>query len=206
MRRKTAITSIFLLVCFYLLVPNLYAQTTNNVVVDANINTDFYSTVNVNPETVEIYQPSTVEIRVLSPTGQGITGREIVILSPGLVITQPLALTNSTGRTSGLVHATSTGTYTVCAKDITYGFDIYIQNCKTLYVVPLPIPNMLPEPQYTKGLSNLVLWQSLGGNYKYTVQVSEYSDFRSIKGDSGELVIPLLSLRIWSMERCISTE
>lgn len=185
MRIKTAITIIFLFVCFFLLVPNLYAQTTNNVVVDANINTDFYSTVNVNPDTVEIYQPSTVEIRVLSPSGQGISGREIAIVSPGLVITQPLALTNATGRSSGLVHSTTTGTYTVCAKDTTYDFDIYIQNCSTLYVVPLPIPNMLPEPQYTKGLSNLVLWQSLGGNYKYTVQVSEYSDFRTVKGDSG---------------------
>lgn len=185
MRIKTVITSIFLLLCFFLFVPNVYAQSSEGVVVNANINTDFYSTVNVNPETVEIYQPSTVEVRVLTSGGQGISGRNIVIVSPNLAITQPLALTNATGRTSGLVHSISTGTYTVCAKDTTYGFDIYIQNCSTLYVVPLPIPNMLPEPQYTKGLSNLVLWQSLGGNYKYTVQVSEYSDFRTVKGDSG---------------------
>ena len=182
---KTAFIKSFLFVSFFLLVPNIYAQSTGEVVIDANINTDFYSTVNVNPTTVEIYQPTTVEVRVLSPSGQSVSGREIVIVSPGLVITQPIALTDATGRTSGYAYSTSTGTYTVCAKDITYGFDIYIQNCKTLYVVPVPIPNMLPEPQYTKGLSNLVLWQNLGGNYRYTVQISEYADFSVIKGSSG---------------------
>lgn len=185
MNIKTATLKVLLLICFFLLVPNIYAQSSNSVVVNANVNIDFYSTVNVNPSTVEIYQPSIVQIKVMSPSGQSIPGREIAIVSPGLVITQPLALTDVTGTTLGFVYSTSTGTYTVCAKDITDGFDIYIQNCKTLYVVPVPIPNMLPEPQYTKGLSNLVLWQNLGGSYKYTVQISEYSDFSVVKGSSG---------------------
>ncbi len=190
MKYTAALKYIFLFLFTLLLAPNVYSQGSfesmqEDVTVEANITVDFYSTVNVNPITVEIYQPSNVEIRVLSPSGLGIPGRQIVILAPGLTVTQPITLTNATGRTNGSVYSATPGTYTVCAKDTTFGYDITIQNCRTLYVVPVPIPNMLPEPQYTKGLSNIVLWSSLGANYTYNVQASEYSDFSSVLSESG---------------------
>lgn len=198
MRIKTAFLQFCLFVSLFLFVPNIYAQFQEDVVVTANINVDFYSTVNINPSTVEIFQPSIVEIRVLNPNGQGIPGRQIVIVAPGLNITQPITLTDATGRTTGSVSSGTAGTYTVCAKDTTFGYDIDIQNCKTLYVIPVPVPSMLPEPQYTKGLTNTVLWQSLGTAYRYNVQVSEFSNFSVIRQESG--VINATSFEFTNLE------
>lgn len=186
---KTALIKLSVLLVFFLFVPSVYAQTldpsNDSVTVSAYINVDLYSTVTVSPNTVEIYQPSNVEVRVLSPSGVGIPGRQIVIYGTGLDVVQPLSLTNTTGRAFGSVSSTVPGTYTVCAKDTTFGYDIFIQNCSTLYVVPVLVPTMLPEPQYTKGFTNMVMWGSSGANYKYNVQVSEFSDFRSIKAQAG---------------------
>ncbi len=186
---KTALIKLSVLLAFFLLVPSVFAQTldpsNDSVNVSAYINVDLYSTVTVSPNTVEIYQPSNVEVRVLTPMGVGIPGRQIFIYGTGLDVIQPLSLTDATGRAFGTVSSTVPGTYSVCAKDTTFGFDILIQNCSTLYVVPVPVPTMLPEPQYTKGLTNMVMWGSLGASYKYNVQVSEFSDFRSIKAQAG---------------------
>lgn len=155
------------------------------VTVSGKITIDIYSTLALNPVTVEIYQPSTVTIRILSPAGEGIPGRTVVIVSPSLVITQPINGTDANGRTTGLVYSMVPGTYTVCAKDITFGYDIEIQNCKTLYVVPVPVPTLLPEPYYTKGNTNILLWNNLGAGYEYYVEVSEDSDFNTVIGGSG---------------------
>jgi len=186
---KTALIKLSVLLAFFLFVPSVYGQmldpSNDSVTVSAYINVDLYSTVTVSPNTVEIYEPSDVVVRVLSPSGVGIPGRQIVIYGTGLDVEQPVALTDATGRAFGSVWSTTPGTYTVCAKDTTFGYDIYIQNCSTLYVVPVPVPTMLPEPQYTKGFTNMVMWESLGANYKYNVQVSEFSDFRSIKAEAG---------------------
>ncbi|MGI6423124.1 MAG: hypothetical protein ACOX0X_00695 [Candidatus Dojkabacteria bacterium] len=191
MKIKTALIILFLFLTTTGLVSVSFAQpldpSNNSVVVSANINVDLYSTVTVTPNTVEIYQPAIVEVRVLSSGGVGIAGRQIVIYGSGLNIVQPLSLTDATGRTSGSVSASVPGTYTVCAKDTTFGYDIFIQSCKTLYVVPVPVPNMLAEPQYTKDFSNMVMWDSLGPNYKYTVQVSEYSDFSVLKAQATQI-------------------
>jgi hypothetical protein len=102
-----------------------------------------------------------------------------------LNVTNPTGSTDSLGWVTGNVYSTTSGTYTVCARDISFGYDIEIQNCSTLYVVPVPVPTMLPEPQYTKGSSNTILWQDLGVGYGYNVQVSEFADFQSIKQESG---------------------
>lgn len=189
MKLKTAITNILLFALLLSPLFSVYAQSfessRDTVTVSGNITIDFYSTVSVNPATVEIYRPSTVNIRILSPNGQGIAGRQVVILANGLNITNPTGLTDSLGRVTGSVYSTTSGTYTVCARDITFGYDIEIQNCSTLYVVPVPVPTMLPEPQYTKGSSNTILWQDLGVGYGYNVQVSEFADFQSIKQESG---------------------
>ena len=199
MRIKTAFLQFCLLLFFFLFVPNVLAQTfTNDVVITANINVDLYSTVSVTPSTVEIFQPSIVEVRILNSFGQGIPGRQIVIVAPGLNITQPSILTDAMGRTTGSVSTGSTGTYTVCAKDTTFGYDIDIQNCKTLYVIPVPVSSILPEPQYTKGLINTILWQSLGTAYRYSIQISEFSNFSVIKEDSG--VISATSFKFTNLE------
>jgi len=198
MRIKTAFLQFCLFLSLFLFVPNIYAQLQENVVVRANINVDLFSTVNINPSTVEILQPSIVEIRILNSNGQGIPGRQIVILAPGLNITQPITLTDATGRTTGSISGNTAGTYSVCAKDTTFGYDIDIQNCKTLYVIPVPVPSMFPEPQYTKGLTNIVLWQSLGTAYRYNVQVSEFSNFSVIKQESG--VINATSFEFTNLE------
>ncbi len=179
MKVKTALLKIFLL--FFFLLSPVFAQNfyvgEHGIVVQTNINIDFFSTVNISPTTVEIFQPSAVEVRILSPNGEGVAGREVVIFANNLNITQSTFISDSLG--------TVTGTYMVCAKDITFGYEIDIQNCKTLYVVPVAVPNMIAEPQYTKGLSNRVFWGNLGTGYSYNVQVSENSDFSVIKQESG---------------------
>ncbi|NLZ24249.1 hypothetical protein GX888_00660 [Candidatus Dojkabacteria bacterium] len=187
MRIKTALITILLL-CL-IPVSSLFAQEQivfrEGVVVTAAIGTDLYSTITLEPITVEIYQPSTVTIRILSPAGVGIPGREVVIVAPGLVITQPTNLTDSTGRTSGSVYSPVTGTYLVCAKDTTFAYEITIENCRTLYVEPVAVPTLLPEPYYTKGTRNTLFWQSVGSGYEYYIEVSDKEDFSNIISNSG---------------------
>ena len=72
----------------------------------------------------------------------------------------------------------------MCAKDVTYGYDINIQNCKTLYVIPVSPPDMVQKLSI-QGESNLVFWDNLGSGYKYTVEVSLDSAFDSVIGSSG---------------------
>jgi hypothetical protein len=86
----------------------------------------------------------------------------------------------------GYVSSVVPGTYTVCAKDVTDGLEIFIADCETLYVVPVPAPQMLPEPEYTKGDSNIVMWNMVGsGVYEYYVEVSTTSDFSTVLNNSG---------------------
>ena len=189
MKLKTALLTILIYVFFFSAF-SAYAQIylpeqTQVVTVNGRINVDIYSTVTINPVTVEIYQSSTVTIRILSPSGVGIPNRTVVIVAPGLSITQPSTVTDSTGRTTGSVYATTPGTYSVCAKDTTLGYDINIQNCKTLYVVPVQVPTFLPEPYYTKGTTNTVLWNNLGAGYQYYVEVSEDPNFNTVVANSG---------------------
>lgn len=181
MKIKTAIITI--LVCILLPILNIYAQ--ESVTVSGRIDVDLYSTVSLSPVTVEISQPSVVTIRAVTSDGTPLVGRNILIVSPNLNIVQPSTVTDSQGYTTGQVSISTTGTYTVCAKDVTYGYDINIQNCKTLYVIPVSPPDMVAEPYYTKGESNLVFWDNLGSGYKYTVEVSLDSTFDSVIGSSG---------------------
>ena len=190
MRLKTAFITIlytfFLGVVICLPVNNIFSQEwSDSVIVTGQVKTDIYSTVELNPVTVEIRQPSTVTVRILTPSGQGIAGRSVVIVAPGLVITQPTGVTDSQGRVTAIVYSDSAGTYSVSAKDITYGYDIVIQNSKTLYVVPVSPPIISPEPYYTKGTSNTVIWNSVGSGYDYYVEYSEYPNFNTISGNSG---------------------
>jgi hypothetical protein len=130
-------------------------------------------------------QPSTVTVRIISSNGVGIAGRSVIIVAPGLIITQPTSVTDSQGRVTATVYSTQAGTYTVSAKDVTFGYDIIIQNSRTLYVVPVNAPIFSPEPYYTKGTSNTVIWGTLGSGYQYYVEVSEDPNFSTILDNSG---------------------
>lgn len=190
MRFRTAFVKIltfFLLsFSFFVVIGNVNAQRqTHPVTVNGQITADIYSTLNINPVTVEIYQPSTVTVRILSSSGVGIQGRTVVIVSPTLVITQPTLPTDSSGRATGWVYSTNPGTFTVSALDTTLGFNIEIQNSKTLYVVPVPVPVLLPEPYYTKGTVNTVVWSNTGTQYAYYVEVALDPDFSNVVGNSG---------------------
>lgn len=188
MKFNTAlITILVVLFSFPLLV---VAQTyipvqTESVTVTGQVKVDIYSTVTLNPVTVEISQPSTVTVRILSSSGVGIPGRTVVIVAPGLIITQPTAVTDSTGRVTASVYSPVPGTYTVSAKDVTYGYDIIIQNTKTLYVVPVPPPTIVPEPYYTKGTTNTLVWSDSGSGYDYYIEVSNDPNFNTVLGNSG---------------------
>ena len=190
MRLKTAfITILYILflgaIFFYPLNTAYSQQWSDSVIVTGQVKVDIYSTVELSPVTVEIRQPSTVTVRILTPTGIGIAGRSVVIVAPGLIITQPTGVTDSQGRVTATVYSTSAGTYTVSAKDITYGYDIVIQNSKTLYVVPVNAPTFSPEPYYTKGTTNTVIWSSFGNGYDYYVEVSEDPNFNTVMDNSG---------------------
>lgn len=183
MKIKAALITI--LICILFPVYNVFGQSSFNVNITGVIDIDYYSTITLDPTTVEIFQPSLVKIRALSSNGMGIAGKRVVILSSELNIIQPTTVTDSLGYTSGSVSTSSSGTYTVCAKDITYGYDITIQNCKTLYVIPVAIPVIVPEPYYTKGDTNLILWSNLGTGYKYYIEASLDSSFSSVVYNSG---------------------
>lgn len=187
MKIKTALVTIlgFLILPFLSVFAFDLPEQTRTVVVNARITIDYFSTLTLNPVTVERYQPSTVTIKILGPDGTPIPGRTVVIVAPGLNINQPTSPTNSQGITSGSVYSSVPGTYTVCAIDTTFGYDIQIMNCKTLYVIPVPIPTFLPEPYYTKGTTNTVFWNNLGSGYEYYVEVSEDSDFNTVLSNSG---------------------
>lgn len=190
MRLKTAFITIlyilFLGTIFFFPLNTAYSQQwSDSVIVTGQVKVDIYSTVELSPVTVEIRQPSTVTVRILTPTGIGIAGRSVVIVAPGLIITQPTGVTDSQGRVTATVYSTSAGTYTVFAKDITYGYDIVIQNSKTLYVVPVNAPTFSPEPYYTKGTTNTVIWSSFGNGYDYYVEVSEDPNFNTVMDNSG---------------------
>ncbi len=182
---KTACTKLLVVLLFLFLPFVVLGQEETpveeyGVNIGADIRVDLFSTVTLKPESVEIFQPSTVEIRVVNPDGEPLSNRSVVIVASGVNITQPSSRTDITGKSTGLVSVGIPGAYSICAKDVTFGYDIVIQSCKTLYVVPLTTPTMLPEPAYTKGTSNTVMWQTLGSGYRYTVQASRNAGFTDI--------------------------
>ena len=199
MKIKTALKlflffGVIFFLSFFSPVTNLGAQTmeeqeSSDVIVSANINVDLHSQLSLSPSTVEVLQSSNVKIKTLNPDGTPRAGRTIVIYiqgnSVGVTITQP-SITNASGDTTGSVRSSIPGSYVVCAKDTTEGYDIFIEDCETLYVIPVPAPTMLPEPEYTKGDTNIVMWKKGGsGTYQYYTEVSTDSNFSTIKDNSG---------------------
>ncbi|MDY0097033.1 MAG: hypothetical protein RBS01_01635, partial [Candidatus Dojkabacteria bacterium] len=71
MKIKTALITIlgFILVPVFSVYSQMVPVETDDVVVEAKITVDLYSTITLNPVTVQINQPSNVQIRILSPNG-----------------------------------------------------------------------------------------------------------------------------------------
>lgn len=193
MKIKTAITTIVLILgLIFLTKTSLYAQSFpgvgGDVNVNANINQDLYSQLDVTPSTVEAMEPALVNIQMLASNGDPKVGRTLMIYingsSSGVTITQP-SVSDSNGLTSGSVFSSAPGTYEVCAMDTTEGINIYVLDCETLYVVPVTAPVLLSEPQYTKGISNTLAWTMSGPNtYSYLIQASTSPIFSSIAAES----------------------
>ncbi len=193
MKLKTVLITILVVCAFCLLGSHTYAQTSfeaggGGVDINANITEDLYSQLDITPTNVEILEPATVNIQMLNVNGDPKPGRSIVLYvngsSLGVTITQP-AVSDSDGRATGTFKSSIPGTYEVCARDTTEGFNIYILDCETIYVVPVAVPTLLPEPAYTKGLSNTLSWAITSGNYTYFIQSSVSSTFAPVFKDSG---------------------
>ena len=194
MKIRTAILSISLILSFLFLTNNnkVLAQSFEagggDVNVNANINQDLYSQLDVTPGTVEAREPALVNIHMLTSDGNPKAGRTVVIYingnSTGVTITQP-PVSDSNGLTSGSIYSSVPGTFEVCARDTTEGINIYLLDCETLYVVPVTSPTLLSEPQYTKGLINTLAWDISGtGTYLYWIQASTSSTFSTIFAQS----------------------
>lgn len=193
--KKTALYQILL---GFLIVFSLYSRVSAQssfeggnfgIGVNANINQDLYSQLTVFPNTVEAFEPSQVSVRVLDSNNTSRPFRSIILYingdSSGTTISQP-PLTDTYGETSGSVRSSIPGTYEICAKDTTDGFDIFILDCETIYVTPVAVPTILPEPQYTKGSVNTISWSITGSNtYTYTTQISKSASFNPVLQNIG---------------------
>jgi len=188
MKIKAAIFIIVLSITYFV-TGGVYAQTYfegvgGDVNVNANINQDLYSQLDVTPSTVEAREPAMVNLHMLAADDSPKAGRTLVIYingsSTGITITQP-PVSDSNGQTSGSIYSSVPGTFEVCAMDTTEGLNIYLLDCETLYVVPVAAPSLMSEPQYTKGTSNTLLWDMFGYNtYMYQIQASTTSNFATI--------------------------
>lgn len=159
-----------------------------DVIVNANINVDLYTQLFLTPSVVEIKQPTRVDIYSLDSFGNPRVGRNIQLYIDGdsstVSIVQP-SPTNYLGQSFGYVSSTNPGIYTICAKDLTEGYEISIPDCEQVYVVPVPTPSMLAEPLYTGGLNNLLIWSMSGSNtYQYLVQAGLGQEFQNIEKES----------------------
>ncbi len=194
MKFKTAVNIILAVILNLLFVDVVFAQTYfegvgGDVDINANINQDLYSQLDISPITIEIKAPATVNIQLLLSDNSPKPGRSVEIYvngsSTGISITQP-GITDSNGRASGTISSANAGTYEVCAIDTTDSVDIYILDCEILYVVPVSAPVLLSEPQYTQGNANTLSWNMSGnGSYTYLIQSSKDSNFTNSVIDSG---------------------
>jgi hypothetical protein len=167
-------------------VQGLELESDGNVDITAAITQDPHSTVVVVPSQVEIKEPAQVTVTILGGESEPLSGHDIQLVAPGLTFNQPTQPTNAQGKVVIEVYGTTPGTYKICARDITYpGIVIDILECDTLYVTPVAVPNLLREPEFTKGTMNTLIWDSLGSGYKYFIEASTNENFSSIVASSG---------------------
>ena len=194
MKFKTAINILSIILLSTFGAGAVFSQTSfeaggGDVDINANINQDLYSQLEISPITVEVRESSVVSIQLLLADNNPKLGRSVEIYvngsSSGISISQP-SITDGNGRTSGTISSTVPGTYEVCAMDTTEAIDIYILDCETLYVVPVSAPVLLSEPQYTQGNTNTLAWNMSGsGSYTYLVQSAKDSNFTDGVTESG---------------------
>ena len=182
---------IYFFLSISLITTSIYAQESfeslrNDVTINATITEDTNSTIEVSPSNVEIYQEAIVTITIKGSDDMPLPGHYVQLISPGLSFIQPNQASNSQGKIWIEVYSSSTGTYSITAKDITDpSLIINILDSDTLYVTPVQTPFLIEEPVYTKGLTNSLFWNSVGSNYKYLIQVSESNTFNIVKDSSG---------------------
>ena len=184
MKIKTAFKTILSVVFISAFSSVAFGQMEDSVNVRTNINDDLYSQVSLEKSTVEIKEETDVNISVLDPAGVPLSGRHLEIYidgsDSGINITQP-SVSNYLGSATGKISSSTTGTYVVCVRDVTNIIPIYIADCESLFVVPISVPIMAPESQYTLGDKNSVSWSHTGSNvYQYRVQVATNSSFSNI--------------------------
>lgn len=152
-----------------------------DVVVNVNVPDDTFSTVDVNPSTVEIMEPATVTVTIQDGSLNPLSNHYIQLVAPGLTFVQPSNPTNSQGKVTVSVYSDTPGTYSIVAYDITDPLAITeIADSATLYVTPVPIPVLIEEPIFTIGNSNEIYWNSLGSGYQYLLESSSVNDFSTI--------------------------
>jgi hypothetical protein len=160
--------------------------TEGQVEINAAITEDAASTLYVIPDQVEIRRPALVTVTILNAQGEPLSNHYIQLVASGLTLTQPTEPSNEHGVVVVEVFGSNSGSYNICAQDITYeGLVIDILDCDTLYVTPVPVSTLIDEPQYTKGTANSLFWNSLGSGYEYYIEVSRDSEFSTIKESSG---------------------
>ena len=189
MKIKTALKTILSFVLLFSLSTVALAQLEDSVNVSTYLDDDLYSQVSLDKTVVELREITNVNIRMLDPDSNPLSGRSVEIYidgyDTGISITQPTSPTNYLGNATGSVSSSSTGSYVVCVQDNTDIIPIYVEDCETLFVVPLTAPTMAPEPQYTQGSRNTVSWNHSGSNtYEYQVQVSRNSEFTDVVSTS----------------------
>jgi hypothetical protein len=163
-----------------------YQSDSDGVDVNAAVPEDTNSTLGVVPANVEIKERGLVTITIKDSNQDPVPNHYIELEASGLIFNQPTTPSNSQGKITVQVYANTPGTYNICAKDITYDdITIDILDCDILYVSPLPTINLLEEPEYTKGSTNTLFWNSIGSGYRYYVEVSKDSNFNHIDANSG---------------------
>jgi hypothetical protein len=193
MRIKTAIiTTVLILGFLFFTNTPLFAQSFEsgggNVNINANIDQDLYSQLDITPSTVEVMEPALVNLHMFNVDGNPMANRAVTVYvtggATGVVITQP-SLSDINGQTSGSIYSSVPGTFEICAIDTTDDIDVHIVDCETIYVVPVNSPLLLSEPPYTKGLDNVLAWTMAGSKtYSYRIQASTSSEFTNIIAES----------------------
>jgi hypothetical protein len=170
---------------------SVYAQTpyyvgSDDVVVTASVSEDSISTIIVSPDTVEVKEPSIITVTMKDGEGNPVSNRYIQIVADGLTFVQPTQPSDEDGVILVEVYGLNPGSFTITANDITEEvLVIDILDTDTLYVTPVPAPTLNEEPQYTRGTSNTLSWDSLGPQYQYYIEVSRNSSFSTLEDSSG---------------------
>ncbi len=162
---------------------------TTNVQVDAFIDIDPYSLVEVDNENTEVGLWRNIRVRIRDRNGTPLVNREVRLHSEPSLNTEFIqpTVTDNDGWALGSFRSSAPGVYTIKAKDVTFSTDINVQHSAAVYVFPVPSPDINPEPYYTKGSTNTITWDAVQGldtQYKYRVEVSTVSTFTTIVSTS----------------------